>query len=900
MNWFLILTAAVSCIWPICGLSGERIGRVDDELDTDIIQSLSTTHPSSAGSVLPHMDATDEYTGNDNSNRGGGKQRREKRKTVTVDTSLGVVMGFEERYTNTFLGVPYAEPPLGTYRYRPPRPKEAWAPSVVKAFDFSNECLQSSLYSGSKRPNSEDCLYLNIWTPKHARYNARSSKDSAELLPVMIWIYGGAFLHGGAGKPEYIGTQLARRGVIVVSCNYRLGALGFLVSTVDGLYGNYGLADQKMAMIWVNQNIRSFGGDPSRVTVFGESAGAMSLGLHIFDQYQRQQRQKRMRETQTSLFQAAILQSNPLGYRFRSVAVANFLGTEFKERLDCEDLRCLQSESADELIHVQDTLMAVPRNIGDFFTWGPVITDEHFWREFRLRPGPWANMTVRQPLGVITQLAAQMASLSSPPAWRGIETYRFSNSRGRLSGEAEVDGHGESEIRVAMQEGEFMDGDSVTGAGERNTDDEDDDLSNYMIEQAEYGSTSSSDQTESRRRGKVATPQQQHQERLPSPMIPMVIGTTKDEGSVFVFTAYPTEMPKFIYQAVVFGFFRFAAPKVLKQYAVLSREQQLSPQPDYRLVLSVIIGDYLFKCPTQLFATLANSANTSVYLYEFALPTRTPGYPYCDGLACHTSELPYVFNHLDIIDAGYSYHEEDYYDKSQDEYVFMEESLDGGGDASSVKTILDEASTSKETKKKDNTATTKKATSSFFQMASNFFGQGKNEDPEKDEENVTSRRDFPPPRNMIDANVSDMMANYWINFAASHNPNEGLSASKDYHLNTRHPENVPLWVTLSGLRPRRQLHSYVSGDEEVLTTNRSRGETTEDKTSSASDESNSSDEYYRMHSKYAAELRRRMRSKSGSVRKIFNHHLIFDVLSEVQVIGDDCNCNFWNKFNYRF
>ena len=155
---------------------------------------------------------------------------------------------------------------------------------------------------------------------------SRHSLDN-NLFPVMIWVYGGAFLHGGAGKPEYIGVQLAKRGVIVVSFNYRLGALGFLVSTADGIYGNYGLADQKMAMMWVNQYIFSFGGDSGRVTVFGESAGAMSLGLHIFDQYQRQQRQRKLNEPETSLFQAAILQSNPFGYSFRSVAVANFLGT---------------------------------------------------------------------------------------------------------------------------------------------------------------------------------------------------------------------------------------------------------------------------------------------------------------------------------------------------------------------------------------------------------------------------------------------------------------------------------------------------------------------------------------------------------------------------------------------
>ena len=274
---------------------------------------------------------------------------------VVVETALGSITGKREGAVNTFLGIPFAEPPTGTFRFRPPRPKRAWAPASYQAFSFSPECLQSSLFTNADDgiQKDEDCLYLNIWAPtKH--------KDKG-LLPVLLWIYGGAFIHGGASKPEYVGDQLAARGVILVSCNYRMGALGFLVSTSDGLYGNYGLADQKLAMMWVQEHIRDFGGDPERVTLFGESAGAMSIGLHFLDQQYQQQRLARQfpGKPRQWLFHAIILQSNPLGYKYRSVAVSNFLGASYKDRLDCEDLRCLQSESADELIHVQDTLMAV-------------------------------------------------------------------------------------------------------------------------------------------------------------------------------------------------------------------------------------------------------------------------------------------------------------------------------------------------------------------------------------------------------------------------------------------------------------------------------------------------------------------------------------------------------------
>ena len=737
---------------------------------------------------------TDRQFNNDGGQRPSHSTKSEReRRTVSVDTPLGRVIGVTEKETHTFLGIPYAEPPLGPFRYRPPRQKKAWAPTSVKAFDFASECLQSSLYSDTLRKNSEDCLYLNVWTPKAVSF--RHSNLEKDLLPVMFWVYGGAFLHGGAGKPEYIGSRLAKRGVIVVSCNYRLGALGFLVSTADGLYGNYGLADQKMAMMWVNENIRSFGGDPERVTVFGESAGAMSLGLHIFDQYQRQQRQRKLNLPEKSLFQAAILQSNPFGYSFRSVAVANFLGTEFKERLDCEDLRCLQSESGDELIHVQDTLMAVPRNIGDFFTWGPVVTDEHFWREFRLRPGDWANVTVRQPLNVMRGMSLSLGGSSRDSRVRGAALFDTAWDRG----------------------------------------------SSVVLEESQHN------------------PNREYH----PPLLPMIIGTTKDEGSVFVFTAYPTVMPKFIYQAVVVGFFRFAARRVLQKYSALSREQQLSPDPDYRLVLSVIIGDYLFKCPTQLFATLAQEANSSVFLYEFALPTRTPGYPCCDGLACHTSELPYVFNHLDIIREGYSYLDE--------EDVFEGEVYEA--DASGG--VLENATEKKK---------------SFFDVAKGFFGDKGVKQHQQHQQQQDHQKDLAAtkkrPRHAVDTNVSDHMSDYWTTFASFLNPNGGGGDSVQGDATNLNvvvdKEKMPLWVTVTGVnrhRRERENNGEKSGKGEYV------GE---------------EEDSYRMHLQYASELERKMRLTINTVKKVFNHQLVFDEETAMHILGDDCHCSFWNSLGYKF
>jgi len=473
---------------------------------------------------------------------GGGGGGRRKLDTVVVNTPLGRIVGLRDGATNAYLGIPFAEPPTGTHRFRPPRPKRAWSPSSYRAFNFSPECLQSTLFADSEDgiPKDEDCLYLNIWQPAKPKGHG--------LSPVLLWIYGGAWIHGGASKPEYIGNQLAARGVVVVSCNYRLGALGFLVSTADGLYGNYGLADQKLAMQWVQDNIRAFGGDPRRVTLFGESAGAMSIGLHLLDQQQRHSKMHQLKKPKPWLFHAIILQSNPIGYKYRTVAVANFLGAAFKDRLDCEDLRCLQSESPDELIHVQDTLMAVPRSVGDFFSWGPVVTDQFFWREYRLRPGPISNITVRQPIEAMKMLI---------------------DANKRLD-------------------------------------------------------------------------------------VPVIMGTTSHEGTVFVFTAYPTRMPKIIYQAAIFSFFRTSAPRVLKQYAKLSQRISESPYPDYRLALSTVIGDYLFRCPNQLFASQLTAANTSVFLYEFTLATRTPGKIACMQIHKIYTDLHALTRWSDVITTTYT------------------------------------------------------------------------------------------------------------------------------------------------------------------------------------------------------------------------------------------------------
>jgi para-nitrobenzyl esterase len=191
---------------------------------------------------------------------------------VRIDSGLitGVTSSVDDSI-HVFKGVPFAAPPVGDLRWKPPAPVVSW--EGVRACDkFGNKCPQG----GRKRAGSfsEDCLYLNVWSP---------AKPPAEKLPVMVWIHGGGLTTGSAHEPGYMGDQFARRGVVLVSINYRLGALGFLAHPMlsseseHGVSGNYGLLDQIAALKWVQQNIARFGGDADNITIFGESAGGTSV-----------------------------------------------------------------------------------------------------------------------------------------------------------------------------------------------------------------------------------------------------------------------------------------------------------------------------------------------------------------------------------------------------------------------------------------------------------------------------------------------------------------------------------------------------------------------------------------------------------------------------------------------
>ena len=205
-------------------------------------------------------------------------QKQAEDVTLQVKTQYGVLEGFEENGVKKFLGVPFAQAPVGELRWKAPQPVVAWE-GVREAKQFGNDPMQPDIFGdmafrGPSR--SEDCLYLNIWT---------TAKTTADALPVLIYFNGGGLMAGSGSEPRYDGSSIAKEGVIGVTANYREGIFGFFAHpelTAASDYkgsGNFGFLDQVAAIKWVKDNIEAFGGDPNRITIVGESAGSFSVSL---------------------------------------------------------------------------------------------------------------------------------------------------------------------------------------------------------------------------------------------------------------------------------------------------------------------------------------------------------------------------------------------------------------------------------------------------------------------------------------------------------------------------------------------------------------------------------------------------------------------------------------------
>ncbi|KAL1914625.1 uncharacterized protein VTP21DRAFT_8156 [Calcarisporiella thermophila] len=305
---------------------------------------------------------------------------------LTLD--YGVFNGTIENGLSVWRGVPFAEPPVGNLRFRAPRPPQPFT-SVQQADKFGKSCIQFKeirVYTSGLNETSEDCLYLNIWKP-----------ENSQNLPILFWIYGGSFLGSSPSMDLYDGSRLVQHSnnsMIFVSANYRLGPLGFLSSEEVREDGdlNAGLLDQRMALEWVRRYAQAFGGDPTRVTVMGESAGAVSIGFHLFSSTSKNETQSntdmtlesRQRTTMQTLpqlpFDRAILSSgSPTSmYHCPSYRVYQSVYNELVKRVECSNasntLDCLRNC---DISLLRDVGKAMAKSMPLIFTFVPVVDGKY-------------------------------------------------------------------------------------------------------------------------------------------------------------------------------------------------------------------------------------------------------------------------------------------------------------------------------------------------------------------------------------------------------------------------------------------------------------------------------------------------------------------------------------------
>jgi len=277
---------------------------------------------------------------------------------TTTGRFCGKSVAIDDTMVHAYLGMPFGESTAGSNRWAPPIPKAA-LPGTPRATQFGAVCPQPSLPADVPAA-SEDCLSINAWMPAAATAQSK--------LPVMVFIYGGAFVTGASAFPVYDSAYLsAKQDVVVVTFNYRIGALGFL-SGVGGLTGNYGFLDQQLALRWVRDNVANFGGDPGRVTIFGESAGAMSVGLHLLSAPQS-----------AGLFDAIIMESNPLALPYKDSAAAQPIGAQFASLVGCRSgaLDCLRQVSVAKVIEQETSVLLaqfiLQQGFEDLLVWAPII-----------------------------------------------------------------------------------------------------------------------------------------------------------------------------------------------------------------------------------------------------------------------------------------------------------------------------------------------------------------------------------------------------------------------------------------------------------------------------------------------------------------------------------------------
>jgi para-nitrobenzyl esterase len=292
-----------------------------------------------------------------------GELLRAQSGSCLVNTANGPVQGIVRGQTCAYLGIPYAAAPAGELRWRPARPRAAWAPALLNATATPTNCPSINVNTSVPGGN-EDCLTINIWVPAAA---------SSHRLPVLIWLHTGGFIAASSNFPSNDGQRFAdERRAIVVAPNYRLGPFGFLahpaLAQEDPNYpssGNYALTDQRAAIQWVREHIAAFGGDPANVTLAGTSAGGTSTGLHLVSPASR------------ALFQRAAIHSGPITTRWPTMDEAFEQGEQLAAALGCTErarvLQCLRSASRDQVLQAlplgQQQFTEAPGRV----LWTPVV-----------------------------------------------------------------------------------------------------------------------------------------------------------------------------------------------------------------------------------------------------------------------------------------------------------------------------------------------------------------------------------------------------------------------------------------------------------------------------------------------------------------------------------------------
>jgi len=272
-----------------------------------------------------------------------------------VKTANGIVQGVVEASgIHSFKGIPFAQPPVGDLRWKEPQQPKNWK-GILHTDHFGPQAMQEPIYSDMMfRSNgkSEDCLYLNVWTP---------AKSPKEALPVLVYFYGGGFRAGDGSEYRYDGESIAKHGVVAITINYRLGIFGCMAHpelTKESPHhssGNYGLMDQHAALVWVQKNIAAFGGDPNKVTIAGESAGSMSVSAQVASPLSK------------GLFRGAIAESGAVvGRQLPPLAVAEGFGLKFAAKIGAASLADLRKIPADSLLKLSE-LAQFPQTIDGYF-----------------------------------------------------------------------------------------------------------------------------------------------------------------------------------------------------------------------------------------------------------------------------------------------------------------------------------------------------------------------------------------------------------------------------------------------------------------------------------------------------------------------------------------------------